>query len=65
MEVDAVSRTGIGKEKSGKGKKGDKKRKEKKATPEKVTEERQQDTHDSMENAETVESMDTKQFDCR
>ena len=65
MEVDAVSRKGIGKEKSGKGKKGGKKRKEKKATQEKVTEERQQNTHDSMENAETVESMDTKQSDCR
>ena len=35
-------------------------RKEKKATQAKVTEKRQQNTHDSMENVETVESMDTK-----
>ena len=33
-------------------------RKEKKATQAKVTEKRQQNTHDSMENVETVESMD-------
>ena len=59
MEVDAVSRKGKGKEKSGKGKKGGKK-KEKKATQAKVTVKRQQNTHDSMENVETVESMDTK-----
>ena len=55
MEVDAVSRKGIGKEKSGKGKKG----KEIHSGKE-VTEKRQQNTHDSMENVETVESMDTK-----
>ena len=54
MEVDAVSRKGKGKEKSGKGKK------EKKSTHTKVTETRQQKPHDSMENVETVESMDTK-----
>ena len=35
-------------------------RKEKKATQAKVTEKRQQNTHDSMVNVETVESMDTK-----
>ena len=35
-------------------------RKEKKSTQAKVTEKRQQNTHDSMENVETVESMDTK-----
>ena len=35
-------------------------RKEKKTTQAKVTEERQQNTHDSMVNVETVESMDTK-----
>ena len=35
-------------------------RKEKKATQAKVTEKRQPNTHDSMENVETVESMDTK-----
>ena len=33
---------------------------EKKATQAKVTEKRQQNTHDSMVNVETVESMDTK-----
>ena len=60
VEVDAVSRKGKGKEKSGKGKKGGKKRKEKKATQAKVTEKRQQNTHASMVNVETVESMDTK-----
>ena len=59
MEVDAVSRKGKGKEKSGKGKKGGKNGK-KKATQAKVTEKRQENTHDSMENGETVESMDTK-----
>ena len=58
MEVDAVSRKGKGKEKSGKGKKGGKKKK--KATQAKVTEKRQQNTHDSKVNVETVESMDTK-----
>ena len=35
-------------------------RKEKKATPAKVTEKRQQNTHDSKVNVETVESTDTK-----
>ena len=35
-------------------------RKEKKATQATVTEKRQQNTHDSMVNVETVESMDTK-----
>ena len=35
-------------------------RKEEKSTQAKVTEKRQQNTPDSMENAETVESMDTK-----
>ena len=35
-------------------------RKEKKATQAKVTVKRQQNTHDSMVNVETVESMDTK-----
>ena len=35
-------------------------RKERKSTQAKVTEKRQQNTHDSMENVETVESMDTK-----
>ena len=35
-------------------------RKEKKFTHAKVTEKRQQNTHDSMVNVETVESMDTK-----
>ena len=35
-------------------------RKEKKSTQAKVTEKRQQNAHDSMENVETVESMDTK-----
>ena len=35
-------------------------RKEKKSTEAKVSEKRQQNTHDSMENVETVESMDTK-----
>ena len=35
-------------------------RKEKKSTQAKVTEKRQQNTHDSMENVEIVESMDTK-----
>ena len=35
-------------------------RKEKKATQAKVTEKRQQNTHDSMVNVETVESMDTR-----
>ena len=37
-------------------------RKEKKATQAKVTEKRQQNSHDSMVNVETVESMDTKQL---
>ena len=37
-------------------------RKEKKATQAKVTEKRQQNTHDSNVNVETVESMDTKQL---
>ena len=37
-------------------------RKEKKATQAKVTEKRQQNTHDSKVNVETVESMDTKQL---
>ena len=36
-------------------------RKEKKSTQAKVTQ-KQQNTHDSMENVETVESMDTKQL---
>ena len=35
-------------------------RKGRKSTQAKVTEKRQQNTHDSMENVETVESMDTK-----
>ena len=35
-------------------------RKEKKATQAKVTEKRQQNTHDSKVNVETVKSMDTK-----
>ena len=39
------------------GKKGGR---EKKSTQAKVTEKRQPNTHDSMENVETVESMDTK-----
>ena len=59
MEVDAVSRKGKGKEKSGKGKRRVV-RKEKKSTQAKVTEKRQQNTHDSMVNVETVESMDTQ-----
>ena len=58
MEVDAVSRKEKSKEKSSKGKKGGKKAK--KATQAKVTDKRQQNTHDLMENVETVESMDTK-----
>ena len=37
-------------------------RKEKKATQAKVTGKRQQNTHDSKVNVETVESMDTKQL---
>ena len=37
-------------------------RKEKKATQAKVTGKRQQNTHDSMVNVETVESMDIKQL---
>ena len=37
-------------------------RKEKKATQAKVTEKRQQNTHDSKVNVQTVESMDTKQL---
>ena len=37
-------------------------RKEKKATHAKVTEKRQQNTHDSKVNVETVESVDTKQL---
>ena len=35
-------------------------RKEKKSTQANVTEKRQQNTHDSMENVETVASVDTK-----
>ena len=35
-------------------------RKEKKSTQAKVTEKRQQNTHDSLENVKTVESMDTE-----
>ena len=58
MEVDAVSRKGKGKGKSGKGKKGGKNGKE--STQAKVTGKRQQNTHDSKVNVETVESMDTK-----
>ena len=37
-------------------------RKEKKATQVKVSEKRQQSTHDSKVNVETVESMDTQQL---
>ena len=35
-------------------------RKEKKSTRAKITEKRQQNTHDSTKNVETVENMDTK-----
>ena len=59
MEGDAVSREGKGREKSGGGARRVA-RKQKKATQVKVTEKRQQNTHDSMENVETVASMDTK-----
>ena len=61
MEVDAVSRKGKGKEKSSRGKKGGKKGKE---IPLRQGLRRQQNTHDSMENAETIESMDHKASDC-
>ena len=55
MEVDAFTRKVKGKGKSGKGKKSGKK-----ATQAKVTGKRQQNTHGSRENVETVESTDTK-----
>ena len=61
MEVDADSRK---RERQRKIRQGRRRvaRKEKKATQAKVTEKRQQNTHDSMVNVETVESMDTKQL---
>ena len=58
MEVDAVSRKGKAKKNPVRARRVA--RKEKKVTQAKVTEERQQNTHDSMVNVETVESMDTK-----
>ena len=62
MEVDAISRKGKGKAKSGKGKKGGKKGKEShsgKGYGETITE-----THDSMENVETVEKCGHKAAEC-
>ena len=59
MEVDAVSRKRERQREIRQGQEGWV-RKEKKATQAKVTEKRQQKTHDSMKNVETVESMDTK-----
>ena len=60
MEVDAVSRKGKGKENLARARRVA--RKEKKATQAKATEKRQQNTHHSKVNVETVESMDTKQL---
>ena len=62
MEVDAVSPKGKGKEKSGKARRVA--RKEIKATQAKVTEKRQQNTHDSMMNVETVEKYGHKASKC-
>ena len=59
MEVAAVSRKGKGKEKSGKAKEGWQEGKES-HSGKGYGEKRQQNTHDSMENVEIVESMDTK-----
>ena len=58
MEVDAISRKGKGKENLARARRVA--RKEKQATQAKATGKRQQNTHDSMVNVETVESMDTK-----
>ena len=58
MEVDAVSRKGKAEKNSARARRVV--RKEMKFTQVKVTEKRQQNTHDSMENVETVESMDTE-----
>ena len=59
MEVDAVSGKGRGQRKN-QARAIRAARKEKKATQAKVTEKRQQNTHDSKVNVETVENMDTK-----
>ena len=58
MEVDAVSEKGKAKRNLARARRVV--RKEKKSTQAKFMEKRQQNTHDSMENVETVESMDTK-----
>ena len=60
VEVDAVSRKGKAKKNPARARRVA--RKEKKATQAKVTQKRQQNTHDSKANVETVESMDTKQL---
>ena len=58
MKVDVISRKGKDKENPARARMVA--RKEKKATQAKVTGKRQQNTHDSKVNVETVESMDTK-----